>query len=290
MIVFLNGQFIPEEQARVSIFDRGFLYGDGLFETVRVANGKPFRWDQHLTRLWKGLRFLELELPFSAEKLTVMATELVQRNQTCEALLRLVVSRGVGPRGYSSRGAARPSVVMSLHTAPGIDVDVPRQWRLATSSVRLTTAEPLSMFKTCNKLAQIVARDEADAVGADEAILLNPAGWAVEGTGSNLFWIQGATLFTPPLSSGALPGITRAAVFELCQKLGLPCQEVNITPEQLLLSEGVFLTLSSLGIVAASHLDNRPLAHSSIIERLSAAYSELLFSETQNACKASTSG
>jgi branched-subunit amino acid aminotransferase/4-amino-4-deoxychorismate lyase len=139
----------------------------------------------------------------------------------------------------------------------------------------------LSGFKTCNKLPQIVARAEADALQADEALLLGPGGWAVEGTSSNLFWIQNGTPFTPPLSSGALPGITRAAVFELCQKLGLPCREANIKAEQLLLSEGVFMTLSSLGIVAASQLDSRPLAHSPITDRIGGAYSDLLLSETQ---------
>jgi aminodeoxychorismate lyase len=281
MIVFLSGQFMPEEQARVSIFDRGFLYGDGLFETLRVAQGRPFRFDQHLKRLWAGMQFLKLEPPFPPKELTVIATELVQRNQAREALLRLVVSRGTGPRGYSSRGAGPPSVVMSLHTAPGIDAEVPRRWRLTTSSVRLTTGEPLSLFKTCNKLPQIVARAEADAVGADEALMLNTEGCAVEGTGSNLFWIQDGTVFTPPLSSGALPGITRAAIFEICQRLGLPCQEINISVEQLLLSEGVFITLSSLGVVAASQLNNRLLAHSTTADRIRDAYSELLLSETQ---------
>ena len=281
MIVFLNGQFIPEERARISIFDRGFLYGDGLFETLRVAQGRPFRFEQHLKRFWAGMEFLKLELPFSSKELTVIATELVQRNEVREALLRLVVSRGAGPRGSSSRGAGPSSVVMSLHTAPVIDAEVPRGWRLETSSVRLTTAEPLSLFKTCNKLRQIVARAEADAVGADEALLLNAEGWAVEGTSSNLFWIQDGTVFTPPLSSGALPGITRAAIFEICHRLGLPCQETYIRVEQLLVSEGIFLTLSSLGVVAASQLDNRPLEHSTTADRIRDTYSELLLSETQ---------
>jgi len=281
MIVFLNGQFVAQEQARVSVFDRGFLYGDGLFETLRVANGRPFLWDQHLKRLWAGVEFCKLELPFAPMELREIATELIERNQTRAAVLRLTISRGVGPRGYSPHGAAPATVVMSLHAAPGVDADVPRGWRLATSSIRLTSTEPLSRFKTCNKLPQIVARAEADALGADEALLLGQDGWAVEGTCSNLFWITDRTLLTPPLSSGALPGITRAAVFELCAKLGVSCREANAKPEQLLACEGVFLTLSSLGIVAASHLDKQPLAHSPIADRISAAYSELLISQTQ---------
>jgi aminodeoxychorismate lyase len=281
MIVFLNGLFVAEEQACVSIFDRGFLYGDGLFETVRISNGRPFRWNQHLERFWSGMEFIRLHLPFSPAQLTASANELIQRNQICEALLRLTVSRGVGPRGYSPRGADRPTVAMSLHAAPGLDANVPRRWRLVTSSVRLTTAEPLAKFKTCNKLPQIIARAEADAVAADEALLLNTDGWLVEGASSNLFWIQDGNVFSPPLISGILPGITRAVVFELCQNLGLPCREVNAGADQLLQSEGVFLALSSLGIVIAAELNQQALTQSPLAGRISAAYTDLLLSETQ---------
>jgi aminodeoxychorismate lyase len=281
MIVFLNGQFVPEEQACVSVFDRGFLYGDGLFETLRVSNGRLFRWAQHLERLQRGMEFLRLRLPFSPEKLSKSADELIQRNQAREALLRLTVSRGVGPRGYSARGADRPTLVMSLHAAPGIEADVARRWRLVTSSARLIAADPLAKFKTCSKLTQILARADADAAKADEALLLNTDGWVVEATSSNLFWIQEGNIFTPPLAIGPLPGVTRAVIFELCQKLRLPCREANAKPELLLQSDGVFLTLSSLGIIVASHLDNKPLLQSPIADRVDAAYSELLLSETR---------
>lgn len=280
MIVFLNGKFISEEQAYVSIFDRGFLYGDGLFETVRISHGRPFRWEQHLKRLFSGLEFLKLRLPFPPEQLVNFANELIQLNQVGEALLRLTVSRGVGLRGYSPRGADLPTLAMSLHAAPGFDAEVPRRWSLATSEVRLDSDDPLAGFKTCNKLPQIIARAEVDAVGADEALLLNTDGWVVEGASSNLFWIQNGSLFTPPLSMGALPGITRAVVFELCQKLDLGCREANTKPQQLQSSDGVFLTLSSLGIAVASQLDKRPLPHSPLADRISTAYSELLLSET----------
>ncbi|HEX4644553.1 MAG TPA: aminotransferase class IV, partial [Verrucomicrobiae bacterium] len=109
--VFLNGQFVPEEQAVVSVFDRGFLYGDGLFEALRVYNGQPFRWTQHLERLQRGADFLKIRLPFTAAELRNHAAELIRRNQMPECLLRLVLSRGVGPRGYSPRGADLPVLV-----------------------------------------------------------------------------------------------------------------------------------------------------------------------------------
>src|SRR5437879_212281 len=137
MFVFLNGQFVPEEEAVVSVFDRGFLYGDGLFETLRVAGGKPFCWAQHLQRLQRGADFLKLRLPFGAEELRAAAARLVQENQMPESLLRINLSRGVGPRGYSPKGADQPVLVMSLHPAPAIDLEHPPQWRLLTASLRL---------------------------------------------------------------------------------------------------------------------------------------------------------
>src|SRR2546423_3079092 len=118
MIVFLNGQFVTEEKAVVSIFDRGFLYGDGLFESVRIHKGKPFCWPEHMERMRRGAEFLHLRIPFAAEKLLEYVNHLVEQNKLPEALLRITLSRGVGPRGYSPTGANLPVLAMSLHPAP----------------------------------------------------------------------------------------------------------------------------------------------------------------------------
>src|SRR3954452_8771677 len=228
MIVFLNGQFVPEEQAVVSVFDRGFLYGDGLFETLRVANGKPFRWEQHLLRLRRGAELLKIKMPYSPEELRRFVARLVEENQMPEALLRLTLTRGVGIRGYSPQRAVHPTFTMSLHPTPQPDPKSPVQWRLITSSIRLPAGEPLAHFKTCNKLPQILARAEADATGADEALLLNTDGFVVEGASSNLFWIKDDTICTPPLAAGVLPGVTRGVVLEICENLNLKMKETNI--------------------------------------------------------------
>ena len=173
MLVFLNGEFVPEQRAVVSIFDRGFLYGDGLFETIRVFNGKPFRWTHHLERLQRGAAYLKINAPFSVDALRGFADELVRKNKSPDSLLRLVVSRGAGPRGYSPAGAEHPSVVMSVHPPTNANPESPPAWRLITSSLRVAANDPLTRFKTCNKLPQILARAEADAAGVDEALLLN---------------------------------------------------------------------------------------------------------------------
>jgi aminodeoxychorismate lyase len=297
MLVFLNGRFVPEEQAVVSVFDRGFLYGDGLFETLRVFNGKPFRWKQHLERLQRGAEFLKITLPFAAEALRAFAGELIVKNQMPDSLLRLTLSRGVGVRGYSPQGAEHPALVMSLHPSPGApasgpappgrfrrhagsETGAPQAWKLITSSFRLPAGEPLAQFKTCCKLPQILARAEADAAGADEALLLNTGGFVVEAAGSNLFWIEGGAVCTPSLASGVLPGVTRAAVLEICRSLGFRCRESGVTSEKLKRSEGIFLSLSSWGVVAAKSLDGEALKQSPLIGQLRLAYRDLVRSET----------
>src|SRR5260370_12273632 len=227
MLVFLNGRFVPEDQALVSIFDRGFLYGDGLFETVRVRAGKPFRWQQHVERFERGAQFLRLRLPYGPAEIRAFADRLIELNRMPESLLRLELWRGVGPRGYSPQGAEKPALVMTLQPAPVIDPNHPPRWRLITAAWRLPVAEPLAQFKTCNKLPQILARAAADAGGADEALLLNTNGEGAHSASGNLFWIDGETVCTPPGSGGVLPRGPRAEVLEVCGQLKLDGQEAE---------------------------------------------------------------
>jgi len=259
----------------VSVFDRSFLYGDGLFETVLVCRGKLFRWPQHLERLHRGADFLDLKLPFTNDALNKFATELIAANARPDGLLRLTLSRGVGRRGYSPKGADHPTLVMSLHELPA-KPEAARGWRLVTSSRRLPAGESLAQHKTANKLAQVLARAEADAVGADEALLLNTDGFVVEGASSNLFWVQSGAVCTPPMTSGVLAGVTRAVVLELCHELALPVRETVVTPKELRQDEGLFLTLSTLGLMPAVELDGLPLGQSPLVENLDQAYRELL--------------
>jgi branched-chain amino acid aminotransferase len=281
MLVFLNGQFLPEEQAVVSVFDRSFLYGDGLFETLLVCNRQPFRWTQHLERLQGGAEFLKIKVPFPPQALRGFADELISRNQMSEALLRLTLSRGVGVRGYSPKGADRPSLVMSLHPAPGVlqPESVPH-WKLITSSLRLPADERLAQFKTTNKLQQILARAEADVAEADEALLMNTDGFIVEASSSNLFWVEGDAVCTPPLASGILAGVTRAVVLEICGSIGLKTRKKNITSKELKQTEGVFLSLSSWGVVEAQSLDGSILNSSALVAKIRSAYWQTVRTET----------
>lgn len=273
MLVFLNGEFVPAAKAVVSVFDRSFLYGDGLFETLRIQSGKIFLWKQHWQRLEQGARFLKISLPYTVAEASRLAGELLAKNNITNGVLRLHLSRGVGVRGYATQGVDRPTFLMSLHDLPpgAADVAPLAGWRLVTASGRLTVADPLAGFKTANRLPYIVARMEAEAAGVEDALLLNTESQVAETTSANLFWIESGRVVTPPVSAGILPGVTRALVLELCTELHLPWLEKNADPEGLRQAEGIFLTMSTWGVVEVKELDGQPLPTSPLPVKIKAA-------------------
>jgi aminodeoxychorismate lyase len=265
--VFLNGRFVPEAQAVVPITDRGFLYGDGLFETMRARNGEPRWWDRHLIRLQRGAEFLKIDLPWPADELQKFALKLIKENALPESVLRITLSRGSGSRGYSPKDATNPTLAMTLHSLP----PKPASLRLVTASMRVVASDALASFKTANKLLQVMARTEADARGVDEALLLNTDGHVVEAAASNLFWLADGVVCTPPVASGALAGVTREVLLETCQTRGIPTREANLEPGDLLRTDGVFLANSVSGVVSVSELDGIALNQSPSVAELQAA-------------------
>jgi len=274
MVVFLNGRFVPEAEAVVPVNDRGFLYGDGLFETLRVVNGKPFRFAQHLERMVRGAEFLKIKLPFTPKELEKFARQLIEQNKQPDAVLRVTLSRGAGTRGYSPIGADRPTLVMTLHAAPALDV-LPG-WNMVTSSLRIPAADPLSSFKTSSKILHVMARAEAAERGADEALLINTNGEVAGAASGNIFWVYQDRICTVPTGRGILPGITRAIVLEICQTLGLPASKRVIKPEGLRNSQGLFVTQSVLGIVPVISLDGESVAPSPLVDQISSVYNDML--------------
>lgn len=279
MVVFLNGEFVPEEQAMIPVSDRGFLYGDGLFETARVFNGRPFRLAQHLERMSRGADFLRIKLPHSARELQLFAQQLIQQNQMSDAVLRVAVSRGPGERGYTPQPGGTPTVVMSLSPAPPLDLQRPTEWHLITSSHRLPSSDALASFKTSNKLLQVAARIEAAEKGVDEALLLNTNGEVAEAAAANLFWIYHEKVCTVPTGRGVLPGITRAVVLEICQNLGLATNKRVIKAEALRQGEGIFLTQSAHGIIVVTEFNGERVGQSPLVERIHQMYCEMLATE-----------
>jgi branched-chain amino acid aminotransferase len=268
MQVYLNGRFVPEEEARVSVHDRGFLYGDGLFETIRVYDGEPFLWSDHMRRLAHGCDVLRMLLPLTPSEMRRVVGEQLRRNSLQHAMIRISVSRGAGPRGYSPHGAVHPTFcILIFPPAKAISAN----WKLVTSSFRLPSKDPLAVFKHANKLRQIVARVEADERGADEALMLNDRGQVVEGTTTNLFWVEKGKVFTPPLS-GILSGITRNYVLRLCALLGIPAGEKSIHLKALLKTDGVFVTASGIEVMEIAKIDGKPIKRSPLISRLKQNY------------------
>jgi branched-chain amino acid aminotransferase len=268
VLVFLNGKFIPEEQATISVFDRSFCLSDGLFEALPVYSVKIFLWKKHFERLQAGADFLKIKLPFSPERIRDFAEKLLTKNQAVDCILRIQLSRGVGLRGYSIKGAESPVLVMSLHPAKRVSSPC----SMITSSVRIAAGDPLASFKSCSKLSHVMARMEADEQGADEALLLNTDGNIAEATSANLFWIENKIVCTPPLNSSALPGVTRGLVLELCKKLEIPTLEKNITPKLLPQTDGAFLTSVAVEVREVSRVDGCNLQRSPITPILGDAY------------------
>jgi aminodeoxychorismate lyase len=272
MFVYLNSRFLPEEHAKISVHDRGFLYGDGLFESMRAYEGKPFLWADHMARFRHGCEVLRLICPLSPGEMLLIVREALARNHLRDGLVRCTLSRGAGARGYSARGAEHPTFLVTPYRAP----QLPPSYEVITSRVRLLADDPVALFKSINKLNQIVARTEADERGANEALLTDHKGFVVEGTTTNLFWIKNGRVCTPPLS-GILAGTTRAHVLRLCARLKVPAMETSIRPSDLRRVDGIFVTSCAAEIMNVSKLDGKRIKSSPLVLKLQRHYREETF-------------
>jgi aminodeoxychorismate lyase len=280
--VWINGRFVPSESARVSVFDRSFLYGDGLFETIGVRNGRPAFWNAHWERFTRGAEFLGIRIGTGSMELRAAAQGLISSNGVSRGVLRITLSRGCGPRGYSPRGANEPQLVMAAFPGTGPQT-APHRLRMATASFRLGIEDPLTRVKSASKLLNVLARAEAEAAGADEALLLNTAGRIAEAGSGNLFWIAGDRLRTPSLQEGALPGIARGILLEIAPSLGLRPEETAAFPDTLATADAVGISNSTQGVAEVVSLNGRPLGTSPVMERLWAEFHGRMECDTQQA-------
>jgi len=277
--VYLNGDWLRETEAGVSVFDRAFLYGDSLFETVRVYGGRPFQFAAHCKRLKAGADYLKIRMPCSARDINAHSIELLSRNSVTEGLLRIQLSRGIGPRGFGIREAKLPTLLISTHPAPALGRG--KTWKLITASNRLWADDPLAKFKTGNKLPQILARAEAERTGADEALLLNSDGFVAEGASTNLFAVFGRRLVTPPLSAGILPGVTRRVVMDLANGLAVRVAEENISAKRLRRAEAIFLTSTAMELIPVREWDSQCFpVENAIFQKLIDGFRKLVAEQT----------
>lgn len=252
-VVFINGSMVPKEDAKVSVFDRGFLYGDGVFETVRIYDGKPFMIDEHVTRLLQGLKTVRFQkLPAG---LKVHSEKVIEANSVKNGVMRIEVTRGEMPTNEST------VVITARETIPYAEELYNKGFRAIISRIRKDHRSPICNIKSANFLIFILAKDEAADAGVDEAILLNNEGFIAEGSVSNLFILKGDNLFTPSLESGILPGITRQVVIKVSEEMGLKVKELKIRPEELYDADEAFLTNSLMEVMPLVEVDKRPVGN-----------------------------
>jgi len=271
--VSLNGKLVPVEKATVSVFDRGFLYGDGVYETLRVIDGQPLLLFQHLGRLEHGLDTLRMKLDLELDDFSRLVKEVIAANVVDDGVLRIQVTRGTGERGFAPIGEGRPTVVLSTHPVPELAKNEDGL-RLMTSTQVVRAHDPLSTIKSCNKLPYILAAREAARYQMDDALLMNREGEVTETTVSNIFWIDEGIVCTPPISVGCLAGVTRAHVLKLCERLNMTAAEAITTPKLLLQTEGIFVTNSVHGIRPVIWLDGEELTIPSLVGEVARAYEE----------------
>jgi len=252
--VYVNGVIVPEDQARVSVFDRGFTRGDGVFETLRTYGGRPFRLDRHLARLDRGLEVLRFAQRSADLGLAAAVESVVRASGLASARMRVQVTRGAGSTAFSTAADTPPTVVVTVHP---LDETATEPIRAIISSIRRDHLSPLAGIKTINYIPSILARMEAEDIGADDAIMLNYAGMVVEGCASNVFVVRDGALFTPDLASGALPGVTREAVLQIAADLGIPSEERPIDIEFLTSADEIFLTSTTKEVVPVATLNGK---------------------------------
>jgi len=272
--VYINGKFFEPDQARVSVFDHGYLYGDGIFETLRSYRGRIFRFDDHFTRLAGSAARIALPLPWGKEQCRQLLQEALQVNESPDALLRLSLSRGEGPPGLDPALCSRPTVVIITRPFQGHSSgDSLRGVPLAVVSVRKNLTSALdARIKSTNFLNNILAKIEAKRVEATEGILLNQEGFLTEGTVSNLFFVTHDVLYTPSTDTGILEGITRKVVLEISRQKGIEVHEGAFTPDALLKADEVFLTNTSYEVMPVTRVDRQSFRVGPVTRRLMKAY------------------
>jgi branched-chain amino acid aminotransferase len=283
--VYVNGKFVPQSEAKVSVFDRGYLYGDGVFEGIRGYNGRIFRLDQHLERLYRGAKAIALDIPLTPEELKDVIVETVRQNELQDCYIRVVVSRGEGDLGLNPMNCHTPPTIVVI--ASSISLYPEEAYEQGLDLITCTTRRNLPTalnpeIKSLNYLNNILAMIEVSRVGAHEGLMLNHFGYVTEGTGDNLFIVRGGVLKTPPPHAGLLEGITRQVVLELAEAMELPSREEQVTVYEVHTADECFLTGTAAEIVPVARCDGRIIGDGKpgpITKRLMERFKEVTVTE-----------
>ncbi|MCJ7771226.1 branched-chain-amino-acid transaminase [Candidatus Bathyarchaeota archaeon] len=257
-LIYIDGKYYPKSEAKISVYDHGFLYGDGVFEGIRVYNSHVFKLEEHLNRLYDSAKSIALSIPLGKLEFREAILETIRKNSLRDAYLRVVVTRGYGDLGLNPVKCAKASVVIIAdYIAPLYEGISAKAIVAATRRNNPDSLDP--QIKSLNYLNNILAKMEANRAGVDEAIMLNQQGLVCEGTSDNLFVVKNGILITPPLSDGALGGITRSAVLELAAQLKIPVEEKSITVHEIMASDEAFLTGTAAEIGALVEVNGQKI-------------------------------
>lgn len=281
MKIWLDGKLVDRDEAKVSVFDHAILYGDGCFEGIRFYSGKVFRLQEHIERLFNGMRYLMIDLPWSFEEVCKATEETVAASGMSDGYIRLVVTRGVGDLGLNPRNCPTPGMFIIVEDIALYPKEMYENGlSLITSSYRRPDPDAIcQQVKSLNYLNSISAKLEAVQQGAGEALMLNSRGNVAECTGDNIFIVSKGVVLTPPLTESALGGITRHAVMDICAELGIPCEERVMNRYDVLSADECFLTGTAAEVIAVSSLDGRKIGtgHAGPVTlRILARYKELV--------------
>ena len=257
--IYINGEYFSKDDAKISVYDHGLLYGDGVFEGMRIYSGKVFRLQQHLIRLWESALSIGLQIPMTIEKMTDDVNECVAKNGLDEGYIRLVVTRGSGALGLDPYKCSDPQVICIVDSITLYPDELYQNGLelVTAATIRNHPAALSARVKSLNYLNNIMAKMEGLKAGCVEALMLNHKGEVAECTGDNIFIVKNGLLMTPPVEAGILEGITRNAVLELADELGIDAIETALTRHDIYVADECFLTGSAAEVIAAVKLDDR---------------------------------
>jgi branched-chain amino acid aminotransferase len=289
-VVYLDGEYLPKEQAKISVFDHGFLYGDGVFEGIRAYNGRVFRLDEHVERLYRSAKAIMLDIPCSRSEMWEAILETCRRNNLANGYIRVVVSRGAGDLGINPQNCKDGATVVII--ADKLTMYPPSMYEngmaVVTTSTRRNSPAALDPnIKSLNYLNNILAKLEVNraakaASDIGEGLMLNLDGYVAEATGDNIFLVSGGTLITPPTYVGILEGITRNCVLDLARQLGIPAEERVFTMTTVYGATELFLTGTGAEVIPVTRVDDRTIADGKpgpITKQLISAFRELVSSQ-----------
>ncbi|MGA3191381.1 MAG: branched-chain-amino-acid transaminase [Candidatus Bathyarchaeia archaeon] len=259
--VYIDGKYYPKSEAKVSVFDHGLLYGDGVFEGIRAYDGVVFKLKEHINRLYSSAHMIMLSIPMGREEMIQKTLETLRKNKMRDAYIRLVVTRGAGDLGLNPKNCPKPSIIIITDTISMHKNDAKENG--VTAMISWVKRDPVDAtsheIKSLNYLNSIMAKIEANIAGVDEAICLDKNGFVCEGVAENVFTVKNGKIHTPPSCTGALPGITAESAKTLARQLGYEASEKNVTPYELFNADEVFFTGTAVEIVPVREINERSI-------------------------------